>query len=563
MESALELGERFVKKFEQFQPIIHLRDEAVFVCSLRLHEMFCAFQHPVCVLLSTCESIERGFARDPVWVDSYIYRSLPSEETRSQLMFFVLDRMEKSSRVKELLGTQVLADGQPIVSSTAFFTRRSATDAIREAVVQNVDKRVFSPFRIDQIAAQRMFIGRKHLVAKLRSSRGSQVIVGPRRIGKSSLGRHLQNLLGNTDYPAGAGRMPRCSYVDVSELGGDASTQLWNSILRHFKLERKDFAAGGRVVKLIGATRKENRNAVIDEARALANLIGGLEGQLTIILDEVDKWIESEAAIAWPTLDRLRAMSDEGRAQVLLIGYESLALAAENDRFPFAGRGNKLPIGPLEHSEVDRLVTKPLEELGLQLEGKEQLLNLIWSTTSGMPHIVQDICHHIVDQAFSHKGNRMVTMAMLNSAINSAPTVRTFRRGVTNCGFPLAEAIAGVVSLADRDTHSEGSAEPHTEGSSASMTISEIASVLEEGGYVYDAPDVERALAYLELRFVLQPIDSSRTRWMWTNEVASETTRQTIDKTGMERWLSSLLRHHLEGTWRARYELLEHAGAAK
>ena len=302
---------------------------------------------------------------------------------------------------------------------------------------------------------------------------------------------------------------------------------------------------------------------MIDEGQALASLISRLDGQLTIILDEVDKWIESEATLAWPTLDRLRAMSDEGRAQVLLIGYESLSLAAENDRFPFAGRGNKLHIGPLEYSDVDRLVTEPLGELGLRFARKEELLNLIWSTTSGMPHIIQDVCDHLVDLAFSLKGDRLITKATLDSAINSAPTVRTFRHGVVNCSFPLAEAIAGVISMNDRDRSQGTSAKPIPEPAAASMTIDEIVAVLEKEDYIYDSADVERALAYLELRFVVQAVDSARTQWVWTNEVARDTMRHMIDNTGRKRWLASILRHHIEGAWRARYQLLEGARRAR
>lgn len=549
-ENLQDLGDRFIKRFEDFQPTIHQQDDTALVCSLKLHELFRVFRNPVPVLISTYSSIAEALKVNPEWLDTHINQLLPAEGERNSLIIFALSPPGDPADATTRLSNQVLGEG-PIIPIDEFYAHKGPSESLRSAILRYVAPRHFSPYRIDQLATQKMFIGRKHWVNLLRSTTGSQVIVGPRRIGKSSLAHHFKQLLGAEErFMDQREPMPRCSYVDVGELGNDASARIWFSILKDFKLSRKDFSAKGRVTKLVGATRKDDITAPIDESQALKNLIRELPGKLTVILDEVDRWIEYEAKEAWPTLDALRGMSDEGRAKVILIGYESLALAAENDRFPFFGRGNKLRLGALTRPEAEHLIIDPMNEMGLEFLAQEQIINHIWFTTSGMPHLIQDICSHIVSQAFSKDGDRTVNMSMLKAAIDSASAVRAFRNPFTRCHLPLAEAVAGVVSI----LHSDADAKRE---SHEAFTIDEICVELEKEGYVFDSQDFERALSYLELRYILEAADSARSIWKWTNDIARGVTYKRIEKTGRQRWMKSLLTQHREGSWRSYYKLFE------
>src|SRR5437588_12108488 len=113
------------------------------------------------MLRSTLASIEREFASDPDWLDNHISKLLPSNETRHELILFVLGDGGNAQRAKWLLENQVWGLNQPVIPASALFARnRSPFDSIREAVVRYVGARYFSPYRIDQVAVQKMFVGR-------------------------------------------------------------------------------------------------------------------------------------------------------------------------------------------------------------------------------------------------------------------------------------------------------------------------------------------------------------------------------------------------------------------
>ena len=551
MSGVSDLADEFLRRFDPLGPAVVYRGDEAVVCSLKLHSRLRGLRRPISVFLSTYEDVARAYTRDPDWLDGTINDALAGNEGRSELMLFVLAPPGTPKAAEDALATQVLAQQQPIIPVSAIPRRRAPADAICDVILRFSQTRQFNPYRIDHVAPETMFFGRKHLLNSLRSTRGSKVIVGPRRIGKTSLGQRLQQLLGHFPHYSDSRPVRRCAYVDVAKLGSDASARIWKSILEGFNLRLRDYQAAGRII-LPGSNPRDYRKAIIDEAQALGSFIDNNPGQFTIILDEVDRWVETEAADGWPGLDRLRAMCDEGKAQVLLIGYESLSLAADNDRFPFAGRGNKQRIGPLERPDVDDLVTQPLAELGLELDGKEPILNRIWTASSGMPHIVQDICSLLIDLAFqSNPPSKRLTVAMLTTAIQSAATVRNLSQGVINAPLPLAEAIAGVLSIAAAgDSDGQGK-------ETRALKNSDIAELLEQGGYRYDARDFERALAYLELRYVIQSIDAARSWWEPTNLIARDNMRQYIVNTDQRRWMSNVLERHDEGRWRDRYLLLE------
>jgi hypothetical protein len=321
-----------------------------------------------------------------------------------------------------------------------------------------------------------------------------------------------------------------------------ASIQIWNSILKGFRLERRDFAPRGRYIKLIRQRFLEERYAPIDEAKALSSTIGLFEGKLTIILDEVDGWIERESEKGWQALDQLRAMTDHGMARVILVGYELLNAAAGNDKFPLAGRGEKYLLGPLNRTSMNELVLSPLAELGIRLDPENEILERIWQNSSGMPHIVQDLCSHLVSLSLGGKQHKKIlNIADLKAAINNSHSYRTFRRGIYNSDFPLAEAIAGITSIKfDKDN----------------FWIKEVAEILEDEGYSYDGKEFELALSYLELRAVIHSLDSEKTLWGWVSTIMREGMKNLIQGSEYNRWLIDVLERHKEASWKKTYKIL-------
>jgi len=414
----------------------------------------------------------------------------------------------------------------------------------RRLLLQYGNAEQLSPYRINIAAGGKMFFGRRAELAKLSRSHGCALIYGPRRIGKTSVALRLSSYMREDKrYQLRLGDFPihRASYVDVGAIGEDASQNIWGHILRAHGLDPMRFRLYTRRSRFL-----RQKEADSSDADALDRIISTVNGELTIILDEVDGWIRQEAHESWPALDRLRGMTDEGRAKVILVGYEGLKRAAQDDRFPFALRGELIHLGPLPRADFDGLVTLPMADLKIRLSQKDDLLNKIWLRTSGFPHLVQDICGRLVERAIRQRVSA-VTAEDLEAVTAESEHFKSFTRGVINGHFPLAEAVCYAIII----VHGNEQKSPVT-NYQAPVSLNKIIAVLSEFNYSYDSWEMESAMNSLELRWILKPVGNERARWAWVNEYQYERAKNILYGTGRENLLADLLDKHKRGPWRRR-----------
>jgi hypothetical protein len=556
VDSVTDLASKLVDEYAALDPKVILSDGEIAIVQLDAASVFRRLDNPIWLILVSASTLERQLATDLNWLDRHVLGCLDRHilgcPTAVGLFPILLCPPGPSVQAAALIANTLFAD-EPVFSVAELLGKSGsvrASEALRDALLQHASIEQLSPYRIDICTSNRMFFGRGPQIERIRRSQGNHLIVGPRRIGKSSLAVRLQKELGTVNrgsfFRGGTAKpMNRCSFLDVSSLGVGASEWIWGHILRGFSLERRDFAALGRKAGLVSRHRGDDREGNVDEARALQTLISQVEGRLTIILDEVDGWLRREASTGWTAIDRLRAMTDDGKAKVILIGYESLEAAAGSDRFPLAARGDITRLGPLERDAIDELVVVPMSELKLRLEPERWLLDRIWDATSGLPHIVQDICSQLVSACnVRGKKTQVVRPDLLKVVLHSSAAYTKFRKGVLNSDFPLAEMIAGITSVKGKDVV---------------FSNREIVAHLEEVEYTYDSDEFALALSYLELRSVFQPVDVDRVQWTWVNRNMREAMAASIAGVGYERWLLDRIRRHREGSWRKRYQVLGRA----
>src|SRR6185295_15419089 len=102
------------------------------------------------------------------------------------------------------------------------------------------------------------------------------------------------------------------------------------------------------------------------------------------------------------------------------------------DRFPLGARGDTMILNPLDREATNHLVKDPLAELNLFLEPEPEMLETVWRETSGVPHLVQDICGYMVGLGSGGRRPRkkILTNNHLSNAISVSEQIRQFRRGV-------------------------------------------------------------------------------------------------------------------------------------
>lgn len=544
MESAPTAAARFITRLSELLRAEHRgQEEGIAVVSVDLSSEFRRFDQPTWIVFIDSSVMERRVKQDPsAWL-SRVVTDIKGSHQRSELTPIVLcAEKHQLTLLKRALASQRVAKDQPLLAARDILAGKHPVKVLRSSLLADTLPELLSPYQISAAVPSSMFFGRQQTINALRRKRVHQFITGPRRIGKSSIAKQLDRDLGVLRRPlrliGPQSEVKSCCYLDVSPVA-KSSESVFGAILKGFNLAPRDYAAWGRTTS--SRTARWERGEVIDEAKALGAIIRSEEGAMTIILDEVDGWLEREAATGWPALEALRAMTDNSQAKVVFVGYESLALFVNDHRFPFHGRGDSTRIGPLDAESIRALIVSPIQQLGLTLEPEQPLVDRLMRDSSGMPHLIQDICSELVKMSLPRrKSNRVITMSDVDAAIRMSEAMDIFSEPFPRSEFPLAEAIAGIVSM--------------TKGIDAGITAGEIAEQCEEAHYVYSSNEFELAMRYLELRYILKPLDQARGRWTWTNELAQRRMRERLQAIDRKRWISDLIRRHQEGTWRERYK---------
>lgn len=510
---------------------------------MELKSIFRKFRRPVSFLIIDSEQDDS--------LSDILEDYLMKNSSRTDLFPILLTPSKTLKRIySQIASTNFFANSQPIINIDSLLRTGGQAEVLRDVLLSSASSSLLSPYRIDAYASQSMFFGRDKIVNDLIRTSGNHVLTGPRRIGKTSVVKRIQSDLGplRSQY-SGFKRLDnnirKCCYVDVSSLGTEnIQNRLWGAILAAFHVDFRTIEVLGRRTRVT-----VSRRSVPDEFKALETLIELHPRQLTLVLDEVDNWFIHEAAREWETVERLRSITDGGKANIILVGYESFLLESMNPRFPLKGRGETFFLGPLDNEAIDQLVLTPLAELKIRLLPERDIMERIWQEASGLPHLTQGICSHLVDIAFGKRKGKAEEVTLghneLSAAINRTGVLEQYQEDVDQWDFPLAEAIAGILALSSRI------------GNHVGLSNIGILTELENHySYKFDDREFRLALKHLELRFVIKCLDQTRTTWEWINQGTRKRMETRIEKTGYERWRKSVSERHISGSWRSNYPVL-------
>lgn len=141
-----------------------------------------------------------------------------------------------------------------------------------------------------------------------------------------------------------------------------------------------------------------------------------MDKSLVLLLDEADKLLSADRANGWPLFNALRALSNSGRAQVVLSGERTLRDALQDPIGPLFNFADEMLLGPLDFHAVKELVTWPMKQLEIELIDEAGMVRRIYAFTSGHPNVVQRLCHRLIER-LNEQGTRRITMDDVNAVI--------------------------------------------------------------------------------------------------------------------------------------------------
>jgi hypothetical protein len=236
------------------------------------------------------------------------------------------------------------------------------------SVIQQADLTKVSPFVVSNFAPRRIFFGREVEEATLLAtlSSNSVALLGGRRIGKTSLMRHV---------------LPRLQESGFRPFLGDCQTvRTW-----------QDF--GRMAHRRWGITvPKDFSPAHLDDL--VDRLSRGHDEPVVILLDEIDQlldWDQQHEIDEVPEafFRACRAISQDGRAQFVFSGERIIARRLWDPHSPHWNFCRPLPLQQLTQEHATELLMRPLAALQIEVDRHSEFETLAWQITSGHPQILQ------------------------------------------------------------------------------------------------------------------------------------------------------------------------------
>jgi hypothetical protein len=282
-----------------------------------------------------------------------------------------------------------------------------------------------------------MFFGRGALLREiLVASSTQQIVVGPRRVGKTSLLLTLRREI--------SARLPNLDAVFLDLLGIKDPQKAARALARELGADLP--ADPDADTSLADILRARFQSA--DNTRASTST------GAVILIDEADGLVQADAAKGFPLLGAMRSLQAEGTCSFVLAGYLYLYREALNQRSPLFNFANLRLLGPLEPEAAHDLALVPMERLGVTY-ADPALPTRIAERTGGYPSFVQLLCDAVLKEL--RGGDLTITAAHVEQAEKS-PRVRgelgdMFR---LNAGKTTQIAVYG---LLDRDAFTRADVE--------------------------------------------------------------------------------------------------------
>ena len=228
-----------------------------------------------------------------------------------------------------------------------------------------------------------VFFGRDKILTHILSrDLANYFLVGGRQLGKSSLLKAIE-------WRLRADTKVACRYVSLS--GEEAFEALAHAL---------------------GIPWNGNEAAVLSQ-------MGDVPPGTTrlLLLDEVDRFVEADAATGFKTLHRFRNPSETGKCRFILAGFWSLFEEVSlNYQSPIKNFGEVISLGALEPEACRRLATEPMAAMNLSFASAD-LVDRLVAVTGGRANLIAIACNEILKSLSQEE--RRIDSSDLDLALDS------------------------------------------------------------------------------------------------------------------------------------------------
>lgn len=270
-----------------------------------------------------------------------------------------------------------------------------------------------NPYSTVRTARRGMFFDRRPELDTLVGGAEHAAIVGPRRIGKSSLLEAVADRLADdtSNYVSRPGaEHPVLPMVLVSCLFG--LDTIWDELYDQIGMTIHDRSEGRRHALTDPVKRTYRRVSAFESFLRIATY---QYPRAIILLDEVDGLLFEDRKQQWRFFSELLSVTIETNARVILAGYSDLFRTLGDMSFPFFGRMRRVLARNLPAEDARLLIEVPFHDL--QISISEPAIEEILLTTNGAPAQIHAVCSALLRNL---DAGDTVSERKLNAALKEA-----------------------------------------------------------------------------------------------------------------------------------------------
>ncbi|MBP1702028.1 MAG: hypothetical protein H6Q38_1135 [Chloroflexi bacterium] len=348
-----------------------------------------------------------------------------------------------------------------------------------------------SPYETRAPVTGSRFFGREYELSRILANPDTNhVILGIRRIGKTSLLRELERILKEREDPS------RVVYLECSDL---LSTDDYiREVVR--KLNPRELPRLHMQKYVFFFPNFLERMSQINKAKTI------------FLLDEVDNLVIMQRG-DWELFRMLRASSNKGACQYIIAGFREAMREQYMLDSPFYNFAQEVRLNEFSRQQARQLIVTPMENLRVHIRNEDEVIGRIYEETAGHPNLIQYYCM-ILLRHLDQTGEREITPKSLFDVYAdegfTSHLLTSFMQNTENREKALVYAILMTAE------------EAGTKG----FTLEEIDAVLRKGGITMQQNAIDEACNVLTLAGV---IHRKGKIYYFTSPVFTKVLHQTYD----------------------------------
>lgn len=348
-----------------------------------------------------------------------------------------------------------------------------------------------SPYETRAPVTGSRFFGREQEISRILANPDTNhIILGIRRIGKTSLLRETERILKERD------EMARVVYLECSDL---LSTEDYiREVVR--KLNPRELP------------RLHMQKYVFFFPNFLERMSKLVKAKVVFLLDEVDNLVIMQRG-DWELFRMLRASSNKGACQYIIAGFREAMREQYLLDSPFYNFAQEIRLNEFSRQQARELILTPMENLRVRFRQEEEVVDRIYEETAGHPNLIQYYCL-ILLRKLDETGLREITPESLIDVYSdegfTSHLLTSFMQNTEN----REKAVIYAILMSSEEAGYKG------------FTHEEIDAVLRKGGITLQQNAIDEACNLLTLAGV---IHRKGREHYFTSPVFTRVLRQSYD----------------------------------